>query len=117
MKCILRTQVVNCYSEYTKAAEDLVGAKEFFAESSGAGGDAEMKEMAREEVRSFFASKSDRGDLCPTSLSTTLVFTHVCVGLHSRAAVVVAQRVAKEVADQKGHARIVRGQDSSRVIG
>eukprot|EP00903_Cladosiphon_okamuranus_P009975 g9461.t1 len=44
-------EVVNCYAEYTKAAEDLVGAKEFFAESSGAGGDAEMKEMAREEIR------------------------------------------------------------------
>lgn len=46
--------MVNCYAEYTKAAEDLVGAKEFFAESSGAGGDAEMKEMAREEVCAFF---------------------------------------------------------------
>lgn len=43
-------KVVNCYAEYRKAAEDLVGAKEFFTESSGAGGDAEMKEMAREEV-------------------------------------------------------------------
>lgn len=42
---------MDCYAEYTKAAKDLVGAKEFFAESSGAGGDAEMKEMAREEVR------------------------------------------------------------------
>ncbi|CAN0168628.1 unnamed protein product [Scytosiphon promiscuus] len=44
-------EVVNCYAEYRKAAEDLVGAKEFFTESSGAGGDAEMKEMAREEIR------------------------------------------------------------------
>lgn len=42
---------MDCYAEYTKAAEDLVGAKEFFAESSGSGGDAEMKEMAREEVK------------------------------------------------------------------
>lgn len=42
--------MVNCYAEYRKAAEDLEGAKEFFTESSGAGGDAEMKEMAREEV-------------------------------------------------------------------
>lgn len=45
-----RVQIVNCYAEYTKAAEDLEGAKEMFTESSGAGGDAEMKEMAREEV-------------------------------------------------------------------
>lgn len=44
-------EVVICYNDYTKAAEDLEGAKEFFTESSGAGGDAEMKEMAREEVR------------------------------------------------------------------
>ncbi|CBJ32429.1 peptide chain release factor 1 [Ectocarpus siliculosus] len=44
-------EIVNCYAEYTKAAEDLEGAKEMFTESSGAGGDAEMKEMAREEIR------------------------------------------------------------------
>ncbi|CAM9095277.1 unnamed protein product, partial [Ascophyllum nodosum] len=43
-------EVVQCYTTYTKAMEDLELAKEFFAESSGSGGDAEMKEMAREEA-------------------------------------------------------------------
>ena len=42
--------MVQCYTTYTKAMEDLELAKEFFAESSGSGGDAEMKEMAREEA-------------------------------------------------------------------
>lgn len=42
--------MVQTYKAYTKASEDLEGAKEFFAESSGAEGDPEMREMAREEV-------------------------------------------------------------------
>eukprot|EP00904_Undaria_pinnatifida_P012908 jgi/Undpi1/8748/HiC_scaffold_25.g11210.m1 len=44
-------EVVLSYAQYTKASEDLVLAKDFFNESSGADGDAEMKEMAREEMR------------------------------------------------------------------
>ncbi|CAM9533533.1 unnamed protein product, partial [Sphacelaria rigidula] len=46
-------EVVQTYKAYTKASKDLEGAKEFFAESSGAGGDPEMKEMAREEVHNI----------------------------------------------------------------
>lgn len=42
--------MVQCYSTYTKATEDLEQAKDLFAESSGSGGDVEMKEMAREEA-------------------------------------------------------------------
>lgn len=48
-------EVVVAFNDYTKASEDLEGAKEFFAESSGAGGDPEMKEMAREEIRELEA--------------------------------------------------------------
>lgn len=57
-------QVVLAFAEYTKASEDLVLAKEFFAESSGAGGDADMKEMARDEVRC----------IAPSSLSLACCF-------------------------------------------
>lgn len=68
-------QVVDCYGEYRRAASDLEGAKEMFTEASGADGDAEMKEMAREEV-SVEASARHSGRLQmlqPRSESVKLV--------------------------------------------
>lgn len=51
--CRTEVQVVTCYAEYNKIAEGLVDAKECFAECSGSE-DADIKEMAREEVRNGF---------------------------------------------------------------